>query len=1329
MSKRSKSSDFANKFSDLSALSISTQGIWLDSSAADPADGPVDPLFGEQENLFSKANGSADAVNINVTPVWSLGYSGRGISVGVYDTAMDIAHADLSTNAVLNKKIKGGNATIISETGDEHATSVAGIIAAARNGEGVVGIAYDAKISPINIFDDSQRDSAYVWNVLKQQSLFHITNHSWSFTGAFAANPLVAEYAAALSGFTMAADLGRGKLGTIANVAAGNYRQLGLSTETNGLTVDRHVVVVGATDHLGSVAYYSNPGASILVVAPSSDSYTGITTTDVTGLPGYSADDYTSTFGGTSAATPQIAGIQAAMLEANPGLGWRDVQKILSISANHTGSEIGAGTYRYEASAWIVNAAGNWNGGGLHFSNDYGFGMADAYAAVLLAEDWFKAFAGPAVSANELSSTGSTSGSWSVGQAKTTDIQIEIGADQAVEAMVLNLNDLRFSASRNLTIDLISPSGTVSRLLDQNGLEGAVISGGWQLMSRAFQGESAAGTWTIRISSASASDVGNLGNLSLTAYGSSAEDKSVFFYTDEFSKYWTEERSLLDYQSGPATIFASAVTGSILLDLRTGTGFIGDSPIAIAAGTYVRTVITGDAGSELTAGDAGVRFFGGRGTDTLTGGAGNDVIDGGDGDDTIDGGAGNNVLSGGAGVDTLSYASASSGVAVSLAAKSAQQTGGAAVNTISGFENLTGSSFADSLTGDSSDNVLDGGDGDDLLIGGGGADSFIGGAGIDTVSYALSKVGVVVDLGAGTASGGEAEGDTFEGIENVIGTKAGDWITGDDGGNELDGGAGNDTLSGGAGNDVLIGGAGADILIGGPGRDAVSYATSRSGVFIDLARGIGSGRDAQGDTFVEIENVIGTNAADTLIGDEGENELYGLAGNDLLIGGGGADLLDGGMGVDTASYIGAAEGITVNLRTGTASDGDRLISIENLVGSGFNDILTGDDGNNRIEGGDGDDVISGGMGNDILIGGGGSDTVLYDDAISGIVVSLALTKAQNTGGAGTDTLSGFENIVGSAFDDVLTGNTLANLLDGGAGNDVLIGGAGADVLMGGEGVDTASYAAGKVGVIVNLRTGTGQGGDAEGDTLIGVENLIGSAGADHLLGDAGQNILDGGAGNDVLFGDAGDDLLVGGAGADVLDGGEGNDTVSYLTSKRGVIVDLELGTGRLGDAAGDTYLSIENVIGSNAADVITGDAADNALYGLAGNDVLHGGAGNDVLEGGAGFDTLTGGADADVFYFSDPNSGADIITDFSAAEGDLIRISKAGFGISTTDFWNFLDVGAGVAGSASGQGQFLFDTDSSQLYWDIDGAGSQSPALIATLLNVQELTLAHFDFV
>ena len=274
-------------------------------------------------------------------------------------------------------------------------------------------------------------------------------------------------------------------------------------------------------------------------------------------------------------------------------------------------------------------------------------------------------------------------------------------------------------------------------------------------------------------------------------------------------------------------------------------------------------------------------------------------------------------------------------------------------------------------------------------------------------------------------------------------------------------------------------------------------------------------------------------------------------------------------------------------RAGTALDD--VLSADN--GQAW---LDGREGNDTLRGGAGDDYLRGGSGADILRGGMGSDTVLYDDAESGIYVDL-----EQGGGRGStadgDTYEGIENVLGSAFDDVLIGDDNANRLDGSAGNDVLlgragddtliggegndalVGGEGADHLVGGSGNDTADYSGSAEAVAVDLSKGTGHGGDAEGDTFDSIENLKGSSHGDYLIGDAGANTIDGAAGDDRLAGEAGDDTMFGGAGRDVVDGGAGDD-------------------------------------------MLDGGAGDDVLLGGDGNDVLHGGTGDNLLLGGDGDD-------------------------------------------------------------------------------------------------------------
>ena len=258
--------------------------------------------------------------------------------------------------------------------------------------------------------------------------------------------------------------------------------------------------------------------------------------------------------------------------------------------------------------------------------------------------------------------------------------------------------------------------------------------------------------------------------------------------------------------------------------------------------------------------------------------------------------------------------------------------------------------------------------------------------------------------------------------------------------------------------------------------------------------------------------LVGSIGSDKLTGGNNSDTLLGNGGDDLLIGLSGGDLLDGGAGSDTVSYAGSGA-VTVNLSSGEARFGDAendgLISIENVIGGSNNDTLTGDAGDNVLEGGAGNDTLNGGN------HGSYGDTVSYAGAGGAVTVSLAVTTPQITGGAGTDTISNFENIQGSAGNDTLTGNSFDN---------VLIGGAGADNLIGGGGSDTASYFNATVGVIASL-IGGGTGGDANGDTYTAIENLRGSIYNDTLIGDGIANVLAGGGGHDILTGLGGNDVF------------------------------------------------------------------------------------------------------------------------------------------------------------------------------------------------------------
>ncbi|MCQ0990429.1 beta-propeller fold lactonase family protein, partial [Jiella marina] len=441
------------------------------------------------------------------------------------------------------------------------------------------------------------------------------------------------------------------------------------------------------------------------------------------------------------------------------------------------------------------------------------------------------------------------------------------------------------------------------------------------------------------------------------------------------------------------------------------------------------------------------------------------------------------------------------------------------------------------------------------------------------------------------------------------------------------------------------------------------------------------------------DTLQGTIDDDRILGLAGNDILNGNGGNDILIGGSGADQMDGGDGFDQANYEGSNGGVTINLGNGSASGGhatgDSLANIEAVVGSAYVDTLFGNDVANILRGEGGADVLRGFSGNDRLFGGDGNDQIFGD--------------------------------VG------------ADILDGGEGNDILQGGAGADQLIGGNGYDQANYANSSSAVAVDLRNGNTIGGDAAGDTLSGIESLVGSAyfdtllgnnvanilrgengfdylrgfagndqlfggngndtligdaGSDRLLGEAGSDMLYGGANNDQLLGGDGNDILNGGAGADQIHGGDGYDQANYESSGSAVAVDLRNGNTIGGDAEGDTITGIEALVGSayfdtllgnglanilrgeNGFDYLRGFGGNDRLFGGNGNDTLLGDAGSDMLEGGSGNDRLTGGLDGDTFVFAN-GFGRDTITDFDAL-GNSERIDLS----AVTAITDFADLSA-----------------------------------------------------
>jgi subtilisin family serine protease len=336
---------------------------------------PDDSLYGDQWHLENtgQTNGGVIGEDVNITGAWN-NYRGSGVVIGIVDDGLDWNHADLDNYYAdtLDYDFCGNDGDPTPSSNNGHGTSAAGVAAAAGNNSiGVSGAAPLASLAGLQLISCSTTDTREGNALSHERQSIDIYSNSWgpSDNGRTveAPGPLM------LAAFENDVSQGRGGLGNVITWAAGNGLDDDDNSNYDGYANSRHTIAVTAVTHKGEQSWYAEPGANILVAAPSDGDGEGITTTDIEGSGGYENGDYTDGFGGTSSATPLASGVIALMMDANPNLAYRDIQHILVQTCRKNDAS---------DSSWSTNGAGHL------VSHKYGFGVVDASAAVNLALNW-----------------------------------------------------------------------------------------------------------------------------------------------------------------------------------------------------------------------------------------------------------------------------------------------------------------------------------------------------------------------------------------------------------------------------------------------------------------------------------------------------------------------------------------------------------------------------------------------------------------------------------------------------------------------------------------------------------------------------------------------------------------------------------------------------------------------------------------------------------------------------------------------------------------------------------------------------------------------------
>jgi subtilisin family serine protease len=754
---------------------------------------PVAPTTFVENQLDGYTYKATTVYGSNVQEAWRYS-TGLGTSVALVDDGFDptttALYGDFSNT--LSRSFAGGSASKIGEpAGGYHGTTTSGEVGDSGATGLPVGIAPNAEIIGVKISFGSVPFGTFVDALRFAGAVGEVINNSWAFDGYGVGEPTDPDFASWYRALNTAVKQGRGGLGDIVVFAGGNDRAEANTTALQPITANPQVIAVAGSDPDGLVAAYSNPGPGLLVAAIS----------DNVAVPLPGGDSYGFGYG-TSYSAPTVSAIASLMLSVNPELGWRDVQEILADSAYAPPPS---------AAGFSTNGATDWNGGGMQFSEDLGFGVVDANVAVNLARAWTE----QSTSANQAARTVTDSKSVSIAPDATITSKLVVKADIRIQQVEVTITDTNLLAASSELV-LISPDGTRSILLDNAGLVGGTdLTGGLDLTGsviddNAFWGETSTGTWTLQVQNTGGSTA-ILQDWSLVLLGDNgATVATPLVFTPEFSALAAADPARTVIRTGNATtIDLIALPGTTAINLNATTGIIDGvavtlRPSVVNAASLVNANADGSTGSVTLVGlqTGGSELTGGDGPTTIIG-YGLDTINGGLGATTISTGAGGSLV-------TLSL----------LAAATTQDT------IVSGGGDTI-------WAGSGTVTIIDTASKGDRIFDQSATLTFINGSGASVFNAGSGRVSVLAGVGGGVYYAGSAEGSQLTaGTGKVVfyGGASGDVLTA--------AGAAKDTLIAGAGSESLVGGTATGTLEmqGGRGNDIMTAGAGHT----DFTVGIGN---------------------------------------------------------------------------------------------------------------------------------------------------------------------------------------------------------------------------------------------------------------------------------------------------------------------------------------------------------------------------------------------------------------------------------------------------------------------------------------------------------